>query len=134
MKVLPLVCIIFSFLFFYSSALFLHSVICAFVLFTYLETPLLTKFSEGFELQRVEVKTEKHKLVVGGTVEVIVELKSLLPCPMQVQQASFSMEKLSVKDETNNDGTSNATKSNSSARAASVTTSPSDSKFTLKRY
>ncbi|XP_034253552.1 trafficking protein particle complex subunit 10 [Thrips palmi] len=91
------------------------------------EIPLLTNFSEAFELLNVTVKTEKQKLVVGGAVEVEVELNSLLPCSVTVQLASLSMEKIPDKEEMTNNS-SNVDKKNSSERFA-----PSSSQATLKR-
>lgn len=57
--------------------------------------PLVTQFSEAFELLSVEVKTDKQKLVVGGIVEIVVELQSLLPRSMPLKQAALSLEKIS---------------------------------------
>lgn len=81
-----------------------------------LETPLLTNFSEAFELVSVTVKTEKQKLVVGGTVEVEIELNSLLPCSVLVQMASLSMEMIVDKEEVSHNNSSNVDKKTSSER------------------
>lgn len=101
------------------------------------ETPLLTQLSESFELLNIEVKTDKHKLVVGGTVEVIVELNSLLPCSMPVKQACLSMEKFQVKEEVPSDSMSNVDKKNVLGRSVSSSSSSSashsQSKLSLKR-
>lgn len=89
-----------------------------FLFFLFLETPLLTNFSEAFELLSVAVRTEKQKLVVGGTVEVEIELSSLLPCSVQVQLASLSMERIPDKEEISNNSSSNGDRKNSSERFA----------------
>ncbi|KAK3926180.1 Trafficking protein particle complex subunit 10 [Frankliniella fusca] len=63
--------------------------------------PLVTQFTEAFEFLSVEVKKEKQNFVVGGNVEVVVELQCLLPRSMPLKQASLSIEKISKEEARN---------------------------------
>lgn len=84
---------------------------------TIADGPLFTQFAETFKLSHIKVKTQTEILVIGGSVEVSVELESSFPCRISVKRACLSMEKMTAKDNNSNVSSSIGEKKNGIAQS-----------------